>query len=119
MSVGEEKSSKLNNNKLFEHDRRANGGLFVAWGTCSRDYILSQFVYCLLPFCVTGQASVADTATAVVITKKPACEWRRLSQLKRRGSLDWWVSWPRVISAIDLDAFIPIAIGCDLGYAGI
>ena len=30
MSVGEEKSAKLNNNKLFEHDRRANGGLFVA-----------------------------------------------------------------------------------------
>jgi hypothetical protein len=29
MSVGEEKSAKLDNNKLFEHDRRANGGLFV------------------------------------------------------------------------------------------
>ncbi|GIR24205.1 MAG: hypothetical protein CM15mP39_00160 [Synechococcus sp.] len=29
MSVGEEKSAKLNNNKLFEHDRRANSSLFV------------------------------------------------------------------------------------------
>ena len=29
MSVGEEKSAKLDNNKLFEHERRANGTPFV------------------------------------------------------------------------------------------
>ena len=29
MSVGEKKSAKLKNNKLFEHDRRANSSLFV------------------------------------------------------------------------------------------
>jgi len=29
MSVGEKKSAKLKNNKLFEHERRANGGPFV------------------------------------------------------------------------------------------
>jgi len=74
MSVGEEKSAKLNNNKLFEHDRRANGGLSVAQGTCSCGYILSQFMYCLLLLCAIGEASAADAATAVVITKKPAGE---------------------------------------------
>ena len=48
MGVGEEESAKLNNNKLFEHDRRANGGLFVTQGTCLCGYRSSQIVYCLL-----------------------------------------------------------------------
>ena len=50
MSVGEEKSAKLNNNKLFEHDRRANGRPFVTQGTCLCGYSCSHIVYCLLPF---------------------------------------------------------------------
>ena len=50
MSVGEEKSAKLNNNKLFEHERRADGTLFVSHRTCSRHYNFSRFVYWLLLF---------------------------------------------------------------------
>ena len=58
VSVGEEESAKLNYNKLFEHDRRANGGLFVTRKTCSCGYILSRIVYCLLLSCVVGQGVV-------------------------------------------------------------
>jgi|GEM_PF-6258784 len=63
MSVGEEKSAKLNNNKLFEHDRRANGVLFVTWRTCTRGYILFQIVYCLLLFVPWPRALSADLVT--------------------------------------------------------
>ena len=48
MSVGEEESAKLNNNKLFEHDRRVNGALFVTHGTCLCRYRSSQIVYHML-----------------------------------------------------------------------
>ena len=48
VSVGEEESAKLNYNKLFEHDRRADGALFVTLGTCLRGYKGSQIMYCLL-----------------------------------------------------------------------
>ena len=58
MSVGEKKSAKLKNNKLFEHDRRANGDLFVIQITCLCGYILSRIVYCLLLSCVVGQGVV-------------------------------------------------------------
>ena len=50
MGVGEEESAKLNNNKLFEHDRRANGRLFVTGGTCLCRYRCSQIMYCSLLF---------------------------------------------------------------------
>ena len=43
--VGEEKSAKLKNNKLFEHDKRANGGLFVAQQTCLCCYTCFQIMY--------------------------------------------------------------------------
>ena len=48
MSAGEEESAKLNYNKLFEHDRRADGALFVLPGTCLYGYRISQIMYRLL-----------------------------------------------------------------------
>ena len=48
VSVGEEESAKLNYNKLFEHDRRADGALFVTLGTCLCGYKSSQIMYRLL-----------------------------------------------------------------------
>ncbi len=65
MSVGEERSAKLNNNKLFEHDRRADRRTFVAQGTCSQGYIFSHTMYCLLLFgsAVWLSLQVQDLAT--------------------------------------------------------
>ena len=69
MSVGEEKSAKLNNNKLFEHDRRADGRPFVAQGTCSESYSCSHIMYCLLLFSSAAwlylQVQVQDLAPHV------------------------------------------------------
>ena len=48
VSVGEEESAKLDYNKLFEHDRRADGALFVTPGTCLDSYKSSQIMYRLL-----------------------------------------------------------------------
>ena len=48
VSVGEEESAKLDYNKLFEHDRRADGALFVTAGTCLCGYKSSQIMYRLL-----------------------------------------------------------------------
>ena len=48
VSVGEEESAKLNYNKLFEHDRRADGALFVTPRTCLCGYKSSQIMYRLL-----------------------------------------------------------------------
>ena len=48
VSVGEEESAKLNYNKLFEHDRRANGALFVTPGTRLCGYRSSRIMYWLL-----------------------------------------------------------------------
>ena len=48
VSVGEEESAKLDYNKLFEHDRRADGALFVTPGTCLQGYKSSQIMYRLL-----------------------------------------------------------------------
>ena len=48
VSVGEEESAKLNYNKLFEHDRRAEGALFVTPRTCLCGYKSSRIMYCLL-----------------------------------------------------------------------
>ncbi len=58
MSVGEEKSAKLNDNKLFEHDRRAKSSLFVTQRTCSCGYVPSRIMYCLLLLCVMAQGVV-------------------------------------------------------------
>ena len=48
VSVGEEESAKLNYNKLFEHDRRADGALFVTPRTCLCGYKSAQIMYRLL-----------------------------------------------------------------------
>ena len=93
MSVGEEESAKLNNNKLFEHDRRANGRLFVTGGTCSCSYRCSRIMYCSLLFCLycsalsPGARSNAQRGRPPLpVERRPSslvCAWFNPSLLKR------------------------------------
>ena len=75
VSVGEEESAKLNNNKLFEHDRRANGRLFVTEGTCLCSYRCSQIMYCLLLFASAARPCLQSQDLAPKEEGRPS-RWR-------------------------------------------
>ena len=92
MSVGEEESAKLNYNKLFEHDRRADGALFVTSGTCLCGYRSSQIMYRLLlsallfGLCFRRRIYAHRGRPPLPVERRPSslvCAWFNPSLLKR------------------------------------
>ena len=92
VSVGEEESAKLNYNKLFEHDRRADGALFVTARTCLRGYKSAQIMYrlLLLASCSAFASGAGSNAhrgrPPLPVERRPSslvCAWLNPSLLKR------------------------------------
>ena len=91
VSVGEEESAKLNYNKLFEHDRRADGAVFVTPGTCLCGYKNLSNCVSIITFSFSAFASGAESDAhrgrpPLPVERRPSslvCAWLSPSLLKR------------------------------------